>query len=104
VADRDRGPPRHQPGSRNRGGARRRRRDIGRRPPGPDIVDARTGLPPAGVASVTVVAGSLSRADIEATAAYAQGPAAAEWLEHRVGRTGMVVWADGSSTTVGAAP
>jgi thiamine biosynthesis lipoprotein len=69
---------------------------------GQHIVDARTGLPPAAVASVTVVAASLSQADIDATAAYAQGPAAAEWLDHRVGRIGMVVWADGSTTTVGA--
>jgi thiamine biosynthesis lipoprotein len=68
---------------------------------GRHIADARTGLPPAAVASVTVVAGSLTRADIDATAAYARGPDAARWLGHRVGRTGLVVWADGSTTTVG---
>lgn len=70
---------------------------------GQHIVDARTGLPPAGVASVTVVTGSLTWADIDATAAYAQGPDAATWLGHRVGRAGLVVWADGSTTAVGAA-
>ncbi len=72
---------------------------------GQHIADARTGLPPTAVASVTVVAGSLTWADIDATAAYARGPDAAEWLGHRVGRTGLVVWADGSTTTVnGTAP
>lgn len=69
---------------------------------GSHIVDARTGLPPAGIASVTVVAGTLTAADIDATAAYAQGPDAATWLRHRVGRTGLVVWADGSTTTISA--
>jgi thiamine biosynthesis lipoprotein len=68
---------------------------------GQHIIDARTGLPPAAVASVTVVTGHLTCADIDATAAYAQGPDAAAWLGHRVGRTGLVVWADGSTTTVG---
>jgi FAD:protein FMN transferase len=67
---------------------------------GQHLVDARTGRPPAGVASVTVVAGSLTDADIDATAAYAQGPDAARWLESRPGRSGLVVWADGTTTTV----
>ncbi|WP_296373601.1 FAD:protein FMN transferase [Pseudonocardia sp.] len=68
---------------------------------GQHIADARTGRPPTAVASVTVVAGRLTWADIDATAAYAQGADAAAWLGHRVGRTGLVVWADGSTTTVG---
>jgi thiamine biosynthesis lipoprotein len=67
---------------------------------GQHLVDARTGRPPAGVASVTVIAGSLTDADIDATAAYAQGPDAARWLETRPGRSGLVVWADGTTTTV----
>jgi thiamine biosynthesis lipoprotein len=49
---------------------------------------------------VTVVAGSLTWADIDATAAYAQGPDAARWLETRPGRSGLVVWADGTTATV----
>ena len=53
-----------------------------------------------GVASVTVVADSLTWADIDATAAYAHGPDAARWLGTRRGRTGLVVWADGTTTTV----
>jgi FAD:protein FMN transferase len=67
---------------------------------GSHIVDARTGLPPAGIASVAVVARSLTWADIDATAAYAMGPDAATWLGHRIGRTGLVVWSDGSTTTI----
>jgi FAD:protein FMN transferase len=67
---------------------------------GRHLVDARTGRPPAGVASVTVVAGSLTWADIDATAAYAQGRDAARWLETRPGRSGLVVWDDGTTTTV----
>src|SRR5205085_2187959 len=62
---------------------------------GQHLVDARTGRPPSGVASVTVVARSLTWADIDATAAYAMGPEAARWLETRPGRSGLVVWADG---------
>jgi thiamine biosynthesis lipoprotein len=49
---------------------------------------------------VTVVTGSLVDADIDATAAYAQGPDAARWLAGRPGRNGLVVWADGSTTSV----
>jgi thiamine biosynthesis lipoprotein len=67
---------------------------------GRHIVDARTGRPPSGVASVTVVAASLTEADVDATAAYAQGADAATWLGSRPGRSGLVIWADGSATTV----
>jgi FAD:protein FMN transferase len=67
---------------------------------GQHLVDARTGRAPVGVASVTVVTGSLTWADIDATAAYAQGAGAAHWLETRRGRSGLVVWADGSTTVV----
>ena len=47
---------------------------------GRHLVDGRTGLAPDGVASVTVVTASLTWADIDATAAYAQGPDAAVCL------------------------
>jgi FAD:protein FMN transferase len=67
---------------------------------GQHLVDARTGRPPAGVASVTVVAGSLTWADIDATAAYAHGLDAARWLESRPGRSGLVAWNSGAVTTV----
>ena len=67
---------------------------------GEHVVDARTGRPPTGIASVTVVADSLTAADIDATAAYALGSEAAEWLGSRPGRSGLVVWSDGSTTVV----
>lgn len=68
---------------------------------GQHLVDARTSRPPTGVASVTVVAASLTWADIDATAAYGHGEQAAAWLSRRPGRTGLVVWADGTTTVVG---
>jgi thiamine biosynthesis lipoprotein len=67
---------------------------------GQHLVDARTGRPPSGIASVTVIGESLAWADIDATAAWVQGQGAAAWLATRPGRTGFVVWADGSTTTV----
>ncbi|MGY2874072.1 FAD:protein FMN transferase [Marmoricola sp. URHA0025 HA25] len=63
---------------------------------GDHIVDARSGRVPARVASVTVIAESLTWADIDATAAYALDGHAATWLRTRAGRTGLVVWADGT--------
>lgn len=69
---------------------------------GAHIVDARTGKPATGVASVTVVAGTLTEADIDATAAFARGPDAAHWLAGRPGRAGYVVWPDGSTTVTAA--
>jgi len=69
---------------------------------GSHLVDARTGRPPEGVASVSVIAASLTWADIDATAAYAQGTHAADWLRGRPGRTGLVVWADGRTEIVEA--
>lgn len=67
---------------------------------GAHLVDARSGCPPRAVAQVTVVAPSLTSADVDATAAYALGEQAATWLGQRHGRTGLVVWTDGSTTTV----
>lgn len=69
---------------------------------GAHLVDARTGLEPEGVASVTVVGPDLTWADIDATAAYALGREAPRWLETRSGRTGVVVWSDGRVESVTA--
>jgi thiamine biosynthesis lipoprotein len=69
---------------------------------GAHLVDGRTGRPPQGIASVTVVAPTLTWADIDATAAYALGPDAPRWLRGRPGRTGLVVWTDGTTTAVAA--
>ena len=49
---------------------------------------------------MTVVAASLTDADVDATAAFALGRDAARWLASRPGRTGLVVWADGTATPV----
>jgi thiamine biosynthesis lipoprotein len=67
---------------------------------GAHLVDPRTGRAPEGVASVTVVADSLTWADIDATAAYVHGPDAARWLQSRPIRSALVVWADGTTTRV----
>lgn len=74
---------------------------------GQHIVDARTGTPPTGIASVTVIAESLTRADIDATSAYAQGPDAIDWLAAQPGLLALIVEPDGHCVTVdnrGSAP
>jgi thiamine biosynthesis lipoprotein len=68
---------------------------------GTHIVDPRTGRPPYGIASVTVVGDSLTWVDIEATTAFAHGTHALDWLRGRPGRTGLIVWSDGRTTLVG---
>ena len=67
---------------------------------GQHLVDARTGRPPAGVASVTVIAGVADRRRHRRHRRLRPGPDAARWLEARPGRSGLVVWADGTTTTV----
>lgn len=63
---------------------------------GDHITDARTGRTPAALASVTVVHRSLTQADIDATAAFALGADGLTWLQSRPGRSGLVVFADGT--------
>jgi FAD:protein FMN transferase len=48
---------------------------------GPHIINPRTGQPATGLASITVVGASLAAADAYATAAFAMGPAARDWIE-----------------------
>lgn len=67
---------------------------------GDHIIDARTGQVPEQIAQVTVIADDLVVADIDATAAFALGPRASEWLADRPGRTGLVVWEDGRCETI----
>ena len=67
---------------------------------GAHLVDARTGLAPRGVTSVTVVGPSLTWADIDATAAYAQGENAADWLRTRPIWSAVVVGPGGRASTV----
>src|SRR4051794_22456920 len=69
---------------------------------GAHIVDARTGRPSLGIASVTVVGHSLTAVDIDATAAYALGPDAARWLTGRGHHAALVVHDNGTTTAVGS--
>jgi thiamine biosynthesis lipoprotein len=69
---------------------------------GPHVVDARTGLPPTRLASVTVIGPSLTAADIAATTALALDAEAAGWLATRPGHTSYLQWADGRTQTVSA--
>lgn len=66
---------------------------------GEHLLDARTGKAATGVCSVTVIGPSLTWADIDATAAYALGTEAADWLRTRTGQSALVVW-PGRRTTI----
>jgi thiamine biosynthesis lipoprotein len=68
---------------------------------GDHIRDARDGRPPEGVASVSVLADTLTRADIEATCGFLRGAGALGWLRSRPIRGAVVVGADGALTTFG---
>ncbi|MDX3078063.1 FAD:protein FMN transferase [Streptomyces sp. MI02-7b] len=62
------------------------------------ILDPHTGQPPAdGLASLTVVCPGLTEADVRATAGYAMGRAAREWLEELPGTEAFAVTAEGST-------
>ena len=67
---------------------------------GAHVTDPRDGTVPGVLASVTVVAGDLTSADIDATAALVLGAEAHAWLTAR-GRTGLLVHADGRCEVLG---
>ena len=69
---------------------------------GNHLIDPRTGSAPTGIASVSVITGSLTWADIDATAAYAMGADAPAWLSTRPGRDFLVVWPDGTTASSAA--
>jgi thiamine biosynthesis lipoprotein len=62
---------------------------------GAHIINPFTNRSPADLASVTVVGPDLTRADAYATAAFAMGYPALEWLDSLAGYEGVVVTADG---------
>lgn len=64
---------------------------------GPHILDPFTRRPATALRSVSVVGSSLTQADIYATAAFAMGAAAREWLRALDGYEALVVGADGTS-------
>ncbi len=65
---------------------------------GAHVVDARTGRPPRRLSSVTVIAASLTDADVDATTALALDADAARWLAIRPARTAYLQWTDGATT------
>lgn len=64
---------------------------------GRHILDPHTGAPAAGPASVTVVGPGLSLTDAYATAAFAMGASARDWLEKLDGYEGLAVTGDGGT-------
>ncbi|ARF53807.1 FAD:protein FMN transferase [Streptomyces gilvosporeus] len=64
---------------------------------GAHILNPHTGAPAAGLASVTVVGSRLTPTDVFATAAFAMGERARDWLEHLDGYEGFAVLPDGRS-------
>jgi thiamine biosynthesis lipoprotein len=71
---------------------------------GPHILDRRTGLAAAGLASVTVIAADLTTADVLATAVFALGPDGVPWaMAH--GATGVLALTDaGQPLAAGTVP
>jgi len=61
---------------------------------GAHIVDPHSGQPPRGVLSVTVVGPDVASADAYATAAYAMGPAGADWCARLPDYAAMVILSD----------
>jgi thiamine biosynthesis lipoprotein len=64
---------------------------------GAHIIDPYTGLPPAGLASITVVGARLAEADAYATAAFARGSGARDWLEGLDGFEAFAITAAGAT-------
>jgi thiamine biosynthesis lipoprotein len=61
---------------------------------GQHILNPHTGLPPAGVLSVTIVGPDLGAADAFATAAYAMGLEGPQWTARLIGYQAMTILAD----------
>jgi len=64
---------------------------------GPHIINPRTGAPATDLASVTVVGSALAETDAYATAAYAMGSAARDWLEALEGYEAFAITPSGSA-------
>jgi thiamine biosynthesis lipoprotein len=62
---------------------------------GDHVFDPHTGLPPAGVLSVTITGPDLATADAYATTAFAMGTRAAQWTATLEGYEAMTILADG---------
>jgi len=64
---------------------------------GAHIIDPHTGLPAAGLASITVVGARLAETDAYATAAFAMGGAARDWAEGLDGFEAFAITAAGAT-------
>ena len=64
---------------------------------GPHIIDPYTGQPPVGLASITVVGATLAETDAYATAAFAMGSAARDWVESLDGYEAFAITAPGAT-------
>ena len=64
---------------------------------GPHIINPHTGQPAVGLASITVVGASLAAADAYATAAFAMGPAARDWVESLDGYEAFAITPGGAA-------
>jgi FAD:protein FMN transferase len=63
---------------------------------GAHIIDPYTGQPPVGLASITVVGATLTETDAFATAAFAMGSAARDWVESLDGYEAFAITAAGA--------
>jgi FAD:protein FMN transferase len=64
---------------------------------GSHIIDPHTGRPPVGLASITVVGATLAETDAYATAAFAMGPAARDWVESLDGYEAFAITSTGGT-------
>ena len=64
---------------------------------GAHIIDPYTGQPPVGLASITVVGARLAETDAYATAAFAMGSGARDWLEGLDGYEAFAITAAGAT-------
>ncbi len=69
---------------------------------GAHLVDGRTGRPATGLRQVSVIAASLTDADVWATTAFALGEEGKAWLSARPQASGLLVRPDGTTSRVGA--
>jgi thiamine biosynthesis lipoprotein len=67
------------------------------------VIDPNTGERPATLSSLTVIGQRLARTDAYATAAFAMGDGAAQWLSDR-GLYALLVYPDGRTRQVGRPP
>jgi thiamine biosynthesis lipoprotein len=64
---------------------------------GPHIIDPHTGQPAADLASITVIGRGLALADAYATAAFAMGDAARDWIESLPGYEALAITPGGAA-------